>query len=198
LLLAAGHAPVFPRRALSDPALQAARLAVEQVLAAHMPFPALALDRGWNMVAANGAVAPLLAGVDPTLLAPPVNVLRLSLHPRGLAPMVVNLAEWRAHILERLAQQIVLTADADLLALLEELRSYPGPIAATPPEAHGVALAFRLRVPGVGELSFLTTTTVFGTPVDVTLSEIFVEALLPADAQTAATLRRLSESLSPP
>jgi len=198
LLVAAGHAPVFPRRALSDPALQAARAAVEQVLAAHMPFPALALDRGWNMVAANGAVTPLLAGVDPALLAPPVNVLRLSLHPRGLAPVVVNLPEWRAHILERLAHQVALSADAELLALLEELRAYPGPVGSATVEPNAVALAFRLRVPGVGELAFLTTTTVFGTPVDVTLSEIFVEALLPADAATAAALRRMAETLSPP
>ncbi len=198
LLVAAGHAPAFPRRALSDPAMQAARLAVEQVLAAHMPFPALALDRGWHMVAANGAVAPLLAGVDQALLTPPVNVLRLSLHPRGLAPQVVNLPEWRAHILERLAHQVALTADPELLTLLEELRGYPGPIGPTTAEQSSIALAFRLRVPGVGELSFLTTTTVFGTPVDLTLSEIFVEALLPADAQTAAALRRMADALSPP
>lgn len=112
--------------------------------------------------------------------------------------MVVNLAEWRGHILERIAQQLLLTADTDLIALLEELRGYPGPTTATPPEANGVALPFRQRVPGVGELSFLTTTTVFGAPVDVTLSEIFVEALLPADAQTAATLRRMAEGISPP
>jgi transcriptional regulator with XRE-family HTH domain len=194
LLVAAGHAPVFPRRALDDPAMQAAREAVLRVLAAHMPFPALALDRSWCMVAANDAVAPLLAGIDPALLAPPLNVLRLSLHPRGLAPQVVNLAEWRAHILERVAHQVALTADAGLLALLEELRGYPGPTATAPPDHAGVALAFRLRVPGVGELSFLTTTTVFGTPVDVTLSEIFVEALLPADTATAEALRRLAEA----
>lgn len=194
LLVAAGHAPVFPRRPLSDPALQAARGAVDQVLAAHMPFPALALDRGWCMLAANAAVAPLLGSVDPALLAPPVNVLRLSLHPRGLAPFIVNLGEWRAHILERLAHQVALTADQELLRLLEELRGYPGPAApAAAAESHGVALAFRLRLPGIGALSFLTTTTVFGTPVDITLSEIFIEALLPADAHTAAVLRRLAE-----
>ncbi len=193
LLVAAGHAPVFPRRALTDPALAAARAAVEQVLAAHMPFPALALDRGWCMVAANAAVAPLLAGIDPALLAPPVNVLRLSLHPDGLAPRVANLPEWRAHILERLAHQVALTADPELLALLRELRLYGGPVAEAVADPGAVALAFRLRVPGVGELSFLTTTTVFGTPVDVTLSELFVEALLPADAETAARLRRMVE-----
>jgi transcriptional regulator with XRE-family HTH domain len=189
LLMAAGFAPAFPRRSLSDPALRAAREAVERVLQAQMPYPALALDRDWCMVAANGAVAPLLAGVAPALLAPPVNVLRLSLHPEGLAPRIANLAEWRAHLLERLAHQVALLGDPAGRALLEELRAYPGGAEeAAQHEPNAVAVPLRLRV-GDGVLSFLSTTTVFGTPVDVTLSELFIEAFLPADAATAAALR---------
>ena len=127
LLTAAGYAPVFAERALTDPALQAARKAVELVLKGHEPFPALAVDRHWTLVAANAAVAPLLAGADPALLAPPVNVLRLSLHPNGLAPRIENLREWRAHLLERLRRQVELTADPVLAALMDELRAYPSP-----------------------------------------------------------------------
>jgi transcriptional regulator with XRE-family HTH domain len=135
LLVAAGYAPVFPQRTLEDPALGQARAAVDLVLKGHEPYPALAIDRHWTMIAANRAVAPLLAGVQQALLAPPVNVLRLSLHPEGLAPRIANLAEWRAHLLERLRQQIEITADATLIALREELRGLPAPISRTPPPA---------------------------------------------------------------
>jgi hypothetical protein len=193
LLVAAGHAPVFPRRPLGDPAMRAVREAVERVLAAHMPFPAVALDRDWTLVAANGAVAPLLSGADPALLVPPVNVLRLSLHPAGLAPRIANLPEWRAHLLERLGHQVALTADPSLLALLEELRAYPpGRTPGPEPDRAAVAVPLRLAVEGQGTLSFLSTTTVFGTPVDVTLSELFVEAFLPADNATAGELRAMA------
>ena len=113
LLTAAGYAPVFGERPLDNPALQAARQVIDLLLAGHEPYPALALDRHWTLVAANRAVAPLLAGVDATLLRPPVNVLRLSLHPLGLAPRIVNFAEWRAHLLARLRHQIELTADGE-------------------------------------------------------------------------------------
>jgi transcriptional regulator with XRE-family HTH domain len=192
LLTAAGYAPVFRERALTDPALQAARKAVELVLKGHEPFPALAIDRHWNLVSANAAVAPLLAGVDPALLAPPVNVLRLGLHPSGLAPRTENLREWRAHLLERLRRQVELTADPVLAALMDELRAYPAPGGATgkraPDPYGGVAVPFRLAT-GAGVLSFLSTTTVFGTPIDVTLSELAVEAFFPADAATADALR---------
>lgn len=193
LLLAAGYAPMFPERPLDDPALRAAREAVERVLAAHMPYPALALDRGWTLLAANAAVASLLGDADPTLLAPPVNVMRLSLHPAGLAPRIQNLPEWRVHLLSRLQHQAALTSDPTLISLLAELRGYP-----TPPNPgatdHGdIAVPLRLAVKGYGTLSFLSTTTVFGTPVDVTLSELFVEAFLPADSATADALRRLAE-----
>src|SRR5581483_80774 len=123
LLVAAGYAPVFPERALDDRALQIARRAVDLVLKGHEPYPALAVDRHWTLVAANGAVPALLADVDPALMQPPVNVLRLSLHPSGLAPRIVNLAEWRAHLLERLRQQIDASADPALVALRDELKA---------------------------------------------------------------------------
>src|SRR5262244_3339088 len=110
LLIAAGYAPAFPERPLDDPALQAARKAVDLVLAGHEPYPALAIDRHWTLIASNNAVPPLMAGADPSLLRPPVNVLRLSLHPAGLSPRIVNLPQWRAHLLERLRRQIDLTA----------------------------------------------------------------------------------------
>lgn len=194
LLLAAGYAPAFQERPLADPALQAAREAVERVLAAHMPYPALALDRGWTMLAANAAVTPLLGGADPALLTPPVNVLRLSLHPAGLAPRIRNLSEWRAHLLERLRHQAALTADPALASLLAELRAYPAPLETGAADHAAIAVPLRLAVEGHGTLCFLSTTTVFGTPVDITLSELFVEAFLPADAATAKALRSLAES----
>lgn len=202
LLVAAGFAPHFPQRAYDDPAMAAARAAVARVLAAHAPYPALAVDRHWSLLEANAAVAPLLAGAAPWLLRPPVNVLRLSLHPEGLAPRIANLPEWRAHILERLRCQAEQTADPALLALLAELRGMPGGAPLRVDHAAGaVAVPLRLRVPAGGEgsgpavLSFLSTTTVFGTPVDVTLSELAIEAFLPADAATAAALRDAAAAL---
>ena len=148
------------------------------------------------MVAANRAVAPLLAGAQAALLEPPVNVLRLSLHPEGLAPRIANLAEWRAHLLERLRQQIEITADATLIALREELRGFPAPISRAPPPADrfaGVAVPLQLVTEG-GTLSFFSTTTMFGTPVDVTLSELAIESFFPADAATAQAMQRLMDS----
>ncbi|HVQ10159.1 MAG TPA: helix-turn-helix transcriptional regulator [Allosphingosinicella sp.] len=187
LLVAAGFAPALPERRLDDPALAAARRAVDLVLKAHEPFPALAVDRHWQMVAANAGIAPLLAGVAAYLLAPPVNVLRLSLHPEGVAPRIVNLAEWRAHIFHRLEAQIEASADPILVELLAELRGFPGG-AARAADAHGgVAVPFVLRA-GEAELSFLSTTTMFGTPIDITLAELAIEAFLPADERTAEYL----------
>lgn len=194
LLVAAGYAPVFPQRALDDPALQQARAAVELVLKGHEPYPALAVDRHWTLIAANRALAPLLASVPAALLEPPVNVLRLSLHPEGLAPRIANLAEWRAHLFERLRQQIEVSADATLIALREELRALPAPISRAPAPSDkfaGVVVPLQLVVDG-RTLSFLSTTTVFGTPVDVTLSELAIESFFPADAATAQALQRLA------
>ena len=195
LLLAAGFAPAYAERGLDDPELVGVRRAIDLVLAGHEPFPALVVDRGWRMLAANRAVAPLLAGVAPALLEPPVNVLRLSLHPDGLGPRIANFAQWRAHVLERLASQVEATADAELRALAEELAAYPAPAnedAAAALDLGGVAVPLQLRMQDLGELSFFSTTTVFGTPLDITLSELALETFLPADAHTAETLRRLA------
>jgi transcriptional regulator with XRE-family HTH domain len=190
LLVAAGYAPVFRERSLADPELQAARAAMELVLAAHAPNPAIAIDRHWTLVAANRSVAPLLAGVDAELLKPPVNVLRLSLHPKGLAPRVANLAEWRAHLLERLRRQVDVSADAVLVELLKELRTYPAPSSPRRANGAGVVVPFKLRH-GDRVLSFLSTTTVFGTPVEITLSELALESFFPADAETAEAVKGL-------
>ena len=194
LLSAAGFAPVFPERRLDDPALAAARHAVELVIEAHRPYPALAIDRHWTLVAQNAAVGALLDGVAPKLLAPPVNVLRLSLHPDGLAPRIVNLDAWRAHLLDRLGRQIEASADAALMALRAELESFA-------PRAPGrgerrtddpmIVVPLELAGP-TGVLRLLSTTTVFGTPLDVTLAELAIEAFYPADAATAESLRRLA------
>ncbi len=194
LLLAAGYAPVYPERPLADPALAAARQAVEQVLAGHEPYPALAVDRHWTLVSANRAVGRLTGDVDPALLAPPVNVLRLGLHPNGLAPRIANFAEWRAHLLARLRQQIDATADLRLSALHDELAAYPVPPGRRPPpDAPGIVVPLRLDT-AAGLLNLVSTITVFGTPVDVTLSELAVESFFPADPETTAILRRLSEA----
>ena len=194
LLMSAGYAPTFPERALDDPSLSAGRRIVEDLLAAHAPVPALAVDRHWSLVAANKSVHSLLSGVSADLLAPPANVLRISLHPNGLAPRIVNLGAWRAHVLERLRRQIEVSADVVLDALLDELSAYPGgahdEVAAN---VGGIAVPFRLSTE-VGVLDFITTTTIFGTPVDVTLSELAIESFFPANAETGDALRRLADS----
>jgi transcriptional regulator with XRE-family HTH domain len=194
LLTAAGYAPMYRERPLDDPALVSARRAVDLVLKGHEPYPALAVDRHWNMLAHNRAVAPFLAGVDPVLLRPPVNVLRLSLHPGGLAPRIVNLAQWRAHLIARLRQQITASADRVLAALLDELLALPEPAdAVEPQDAGGVAVPLQVRAPARGVLSFISTTTVFGTPVDITLAELALETFFPADEATARALRHLGD-----
>lgn len=196
LLTAAGFAAVYHERPLTDPALQSARKAIDLLLAAHEPYPALAIDRHWNLVAANAVVPRLLAGVDESLLVPPVNVLRLSVHPKGLAPRLANLAQWRAHLVARLHHQVQLTADPVLAALLAEVQDYPVPPHATGngeplPDFGDVVVPFQLVTPA-GTLSFLGTTTLFGTPVEITLSELAIESFFPADAATAEALRQLA------
>lgn len=197
LLVAAGYAPMYRERALDDPALAAARQAVELVLKGHEPCPAIALDRCWNVVAANRAAQALLAAhVSPELLAPPVNVFRLSLHPDGLASRIANLAQWRHHLFERLRQQIHATADLALLALQAELLEYPAPEESPPlvmaGEMLGVVMPFCFESVH-GMLSLISTTTIFGTPVDVTLQELAVESFFPADAFTAQVLREMAQ-----
>jgi transcriptional regulator with XRE-family HTH domain len=187
LLLAGGYAPAHPEHGLDEPDLAAVRDALRVVLAAHEPHPAVLLNRWWELVDANAAVGPLLDGVDPTLLESPVNVLRLSLHPRGLAPRIVNLGQWRGHLLEQLHQRIDRTADARLVELAEELAGYPGgdPEPASPSD---VVLPLRLTSPA-GELSFFSIAAHVGTATDVTVDELTIEAFYPADAATAAALR---------
>ena len=196
LLVAAGFAPMYRQRSLDDPAMAAARRAVDLVLKGHEPFPALAVDRHWNLVAHNALVPMLMAGAAPELVKAPINVLRLSLHPDGLASRIANLAQWRAHLLERLQQQIAATGDAVLQALHDELEAYPMPqvshdTPAVDSDLSGVVVPFQLATPS-GVLSFISTTTIFGTPVDVTLQELAVESFFPADAQTAAALAALA------
>ncbi|MET3189767.1 helix-turn-helix domain-containing protein [Paraburkholderia terricola] len=197
LLIAAGYAPLFRERPLTDPQLAAAREAVELVLKGHEPYPALAIDRHWTILAANSALAPLVAGASAELLEPPVNALRLSLHPEGIAASIVNWHAWREHVLARLQRQIDVSGDDTLSALRDELAGYPAPPGAEAidpdPAINQIAVPLRLRTP-LGLLSFFSTTTVFGTPVDVTLSELAIEAFFPADQQTAAALREFAES----
>lgn len=182
LLLAAGLAPVFGERALDDPALVQVRAALDTLLAAHAPWPALVVDRHWTLVAANRAVGVLLEGLDAALLAPPVNVLRLTLHPGGLIRRIVNAAEVRADLLARLRRQAEHSGDPRLAALLAELSGYPGDSTPEPASAAPV-LGLRLHVPG-GELSLISTTTVFGAPHEAIVSELALETFLPADPFT--------------
>lgn len=192
LLLAAGFAPGYAERRYDDPGLAAAREVIQRILDAHMPFPALAVDRHWNLVAGNGAVMALMDGVAPGLVEPPVNVLRLSVHPDGLARRVANLAEWKRHLIERLRRQVEVSGDAVLEALAEELKAYPAPASNRPgTEGAGIAVPLVLESP-VGPLSFLSVTTMFGTPVEVTLSEIAIESFFPANQGTAERLRALA------
>ncbi|MEM5437611.1 helix-turn-helix transcriptional regulator [Paraburkholderia diazotrophica] len=199
LLVAAGYAPLYRERQLSDPQLGAAREAVDLVLKGHEPFPAAAVDRHWTIVAANNALAPLLTSAKPALLEAPVNALRLSMHPDGIASQIANWHAWRAHLLSRLQRQIDVSADSTLAALYDELAAYPTPPNAEPAdESHActleqIAVPLRLRTE-LGVLSFFSTTTVFGTPVDVTLSELAIEAFFPADPQTGEALRKLAQA----
>lgn len=196
LLVAAGFAPVFLQRALDDPALDAARRMIDLLLKGLEPYPALAIDRHWQLVAGNQAVLRLMGGVLNELLKPPINVLRLTLHPSGLAPRIRNLAQWRAHLLDRVRRQIDVSNDPVLIELLRELRAYPAPFLADDVQGDNheraeIAVPMQLEVDGT-VLSMLSTTTVFGTPVDITLAELALEAFVPADDATAQRLRELA------
>ncbi len=186
LLLAGGFAPAYPERGLAEPELQAVRNALKRVLDGHEPYPAAVVNRWWELVDANAGIALLTGGVSPELLAPPVNVLRLSLHPDGMAPRIANLPEWRAHLLARLHRQAEATGDPRLVTLYAELAAYPGGQAAVPDRAD-VVVPLRYRTPRA-ELSFLSITAVIGTPMDVTVEELAIESFYPADDQTAAAL----------
>ena len=189
LLTAAGYAPLYRERALADPTLAPAREALQRLLTAHEPWPALAVDRHWNLVAHNRMVPLLLQGLPAELMVPRVNVLRVSLHPLGLAPMIVNLGAWRAHVLQRVQRQATASGDPQLGALLAELQAMPGPAPEAGEAFDDVVVPLTLDTP-FGRLEFITTITVFGAPHDVTLAEIAIETLLPADEATATRLRQ--------
>jgi transcriptional regulator with XRE-family HTH domain len=192
LLLAAGYAPTFRATPLDADEMAPVRDALDKILGAHDPYPAVVVDRRWDLVSANAAALAILAdGVDPSLLAPPANTLRLCLHPDGLAPRIVNLAEYSAHLLERLHRQTVALADADLIALHDELRRYPGVSdepASTEDTASMLFVPLVLRA-GDSELRFFSTLATFGTAVDITIAELAIESFFPADEETAAALR---------
>ena len=188
LLLSGGYAPAYPANGLADPPMSAVHEAIEHVLRAHEPFPAVVIDARWELVAANDAVPVLTDGAAAALLEPPVNVLRLSLHPDGMASRILNLAEWRAHLLDRLNRDIESRADPALTTLRQELAAYPSPPPASHADTRAILVPLRLRVHGA-VLSLFSTTTLFGTPRDVTLSELAIESFYPADAATAAFFR---------
>jgi transcriptional regulator with XRE-family HTH domain len=193
LLLSAGFAPAFQERSLAE--LTSARHAIEQILQAHRPYPAFAVDRHWNIVLSNRALPQLYVDVSPELLRPPVNAVRLTLHPRGLAPRIVNHAEWRGHVITVLRQQIEARADPGVQALLAEIMAYPSPSGkaalerAEGPQRYATPLQIATSA---GIVSFFNTITIFGTPADVTLSELALEMLFPADAETVAIVSALN------
>jgi len=196
MLLAAGHAPVFPERALEDPEMAPVREALNTILTGHEPNPAVVVDRGWNLVAANSAMAALSEWVDPALLEPPVNVMRVGLHPRGMAARIVNLGEVYAHFRGRLERQVAISGDEELAALLDEVSGYPHPPYEQNPASQVAAgniltPLMRMRGPDERELSFFFTVATFGTAVEITASELSIELGFPADAATAGFLRHL-------
>jgi transcriptional regulator with XRE-family HTH domain len=192
LLLAAGYAPAHPRTALDAPDMAPVRRALDAILAGHEPYPAVIVDHRWDVVTANrAALGALVEGVAPELLAPPMNALRVTLHPDGLAPRIVNLAEWAAHLLERLRRQATASGDPELAALLEELQRYPG-VGAGHDDSDTAGRLFvplRLRHDRLGELAFFSTIATFGTALDLTMAELAIESFFPADDTTAAALR---------
>jgi transcriptional regulator with XRE-family HTH domain len=190
LLLAAGYAPLYPERSLDDQQMAPVRAAIDLVLTGHEPYPAVVLDAHWNLVAANAPVAVLLEGVGTELLEPPANVLRVSLHPDGMAPRILNLAEWRTHLLERLHRQVSLTGDPALSALAEEAEEWPAPAGGDQVPAQDIVTPLRLRT-DAGELAFFSTVATFGTAVEITTSEISIESFFPADTATAKALHSL-------
>lgn len=194
LLLAAGYAPVYSEASLHSPAMLSIREALRRLLKAHDPFPALVVDRWWNLVEANDGMRIFTEGVAPELLTPPINALRLTLHPEGMAQRVINLGEIRAHVLSRLHRQVVSTADPELQDLYDELRGYPCDQAEPLLELPGpgeVVVPMRVRF-GDRELAFLSTVATFGTPLDITVSELVIESFFPADEATAQALRGLA------
>jgi transcriptional regulator with XRE-family HTH domain len=190
LLLAAGYAPAYDQTDLDAPEMRAVRTALGRLLAAHEPYPALVVDRVWNLVTANASALLFLDGVPQHLMEPTVNVLRVTLHPDGLARRITNLPELRRALLGRLHREVVLTGDDELARLHEELRSYGDDDSGGSLESRGeVFVPFRIQTDN-GELSFFNTIATFGTALDITVAELAIEAFFPADEQTAMYLRR--------
>ncbi len=193
LLLAAGYAPAYPERSLDDASMDPVREALDQILDGHDPYPAVIVDRRWNIVTANASALTIFTeGVDPELLAPPINAYRLGLHPKGLAPRVRNFEEYSAHLLTQLARDVALSGDGDLAVLLGEVRGYPGVERGTTVLTDPAQLLFlpiRLGTADGRELSFFSTIATFGTALDVTLAELSIEAFFPADEATKRTLQ---------
>ncbi|MDK1472112.1 helix-turn-helix transcriptional regulator [Streptomyces sp. 549] len=191
LLLAAGYAPHYPQTPLDDPAMDGLRDGLERMVAGHEPHPAVVLDGTYTVVAANRAVSLLLDGVDPQLLTPPLNAMRLTLHPRGMAPRIRNHRQWRGHLLSQMERQLALVRHPPLAALYEEVAGYPPPpgLPRDEPAGERAAFALPLLLDHDGRtLSFLSTVATFNTPADVTVSELAVETFLPADRATADVL----------
>jgi transcriptional regulator with XRE-family HTH domain len=202
ILLAAGHAPAYPERSLDDPDLAPVREALDVILSSHEPYPAVVVDRLWNMVTVNSAMLALAQGfeVDPELLDPPINVIRLGLHPRGLGPLFINLGDWHAHWLRRLERQLAATGDKQLASLIEEVAGYPVPESAhdSPSEVAAEELLgpVRVRTPDGDALSFFGMFAGFDTPFEVTTSELAIELLFPADRTTAEALHERARERS--
>jgi transcriptional regulator with XRE-family HTH domain len=200
LLHAAGFSGVYTQRSLTDPALRVVREAIEVVLAGHRPFPAFAVDRQWTLLASNGGFTPFLGGIEiaSSLLQPPVNVLRLTLSPHGLGPRLANYTQWRTHVLDKLKAQMVADSDSRLFELHRELHNYPAPSKSREQggtvvsrEWHSLVVPFQLATDD-GVMSFYSTTTIFGTPMEIALSEISIESFYPADASTREIIFRRS------
>ena len=199
LLLAAGYAPAFQERSLAE--LESARQAIDQILQAHKPYPAFALDRHWNVALSNSALPQLYEGCSADLLRQPINAVRLVLHPSGMGPRIINFIEWRAHTISVLRQQIDTRPDPVTEALLAEVMTYPAPAGGMAlatcegPQRYATPLQIATRL---GTVSFLNTTTIFGTPTDVTLSELALEMLFPADAATIAIVKSMVDEQAAP
>ncbi|MFF5700901.1 helix-turn-helix domain-containing protein [Streptomyces sp. NPDC012794] len=194
LLLAAGYAPHYPHTALDDPAMDTLREGVQRLLTGYEPYPALVVDAVYDVVAANRGIAMLLDGLPEHLLAPPLNAMRITLHPEGLAPRIRNLGQWRAHLLAQMERQIALARSAPLRALYEEVSAYPVPErpGGGEPDEHVPYIALPMVIEHDGHLlSFVSSIATFNTPMDVTVAELAIETFLPADPATVKYLRSL-------
>jgi transcriptional regulator with XRE-family HTH domain len=196
LLLAAGYAPVYAERSLDDASMGPVREAIDSILGGHDPYPAVVVDQRWNVLSANSAALVVFTdGVAPHLLEPPMNAVRVGLHPDGLAPRTENFAEFSDHMLMRLRRQIDLSADPELIRLYDEVRGYPGVVEGGVDPTQLANLLFvplRIRRDDGSVLSFFSTLATFGTALDVTIAELTIESFFPADPDTAAVLRELS------